>query len=579
MFWLKFGIIVLFLIIQIRGQAINEEQDQGQNQGQNQGQDGTQGTDPTDQNSTNSGINEKDNNIGGNQEGNQNGTGESPQTETTQQQNQQNQEVNTQAAQTPQTPQTPPATPATPALDNVPEAISSQFKYCSHMNYTKIGVDYKLSKNKLVNLFNNRIKKIVKNPTLDLENSLDYHIRYLLLTEGLCYYNDEKVLEKGISQISESFGKFDISGSYTNNGQIYQGYIRYSKTINCYMYYEENLYEDEDNINSFKSGVKLPCLDQCKEYLESIEAFLNNPDLCPIPTDMTYKTIYGDETPLQEVINKMSDARESYKAKVLNFCQTILNDVNNNMKCDDEANIEVVNCGFNYVIEENKEDKEDKDKKETFTSDKKIEFCNEKIPGLSTSCCSYQYSNRNIELRKISYTVLNVSLYPGVSLASLFGILSLYFSIKYIKEIKVQESIKKSIMNQEREYQQANKMMLENAKKNGFNPNDQVYNSSSRNLNSGTLRNTRGNQNGTMTSYASSTSPSNGNSNSTLRYPTNTYTVIQDYISSDERDISIRRGMAVQLIQKYEGGWVMVKDLNTNRQGYAPEYCLGNKLA
>jgi len=165
--------------------------------------------------------------------------------------------------------------------------------------------------------------------------------------------------------------------------------------------------------------------------------------------------------------------------------------------------------------------------------------------------------------------------------------------------------MKKSIRNQEKEYSESHKQMMREAYKQGYDINNQVYNSRSRNLNSGTLRNTRPNT-GTLHSTAGS-AVSLARSNvsqarsavsqarsavsqarstvsqaksvmSMTRYPPNTFNIAQDYQATDSQDISLKKGMVVQVIHQYEGGWLMVRDLKTNRQGYAPEYCLGNKL-
>jgi len=190
-------------------------------------------------------------------------------------------------------------------------------------------------------------------------------------------------------------------------------------------------------------------------------------------------------------------------------------------------------------------------------------------------CCKSNYNPIN---KSIKFDSRKESFISGISAAVVILAIGSYFSAKYINDIRIQDNIKKSIRSQEKEYSESNKQKLKDARNQGYDINNQGYNTRSRNLNSGTLRSTKPNT-GTLRSTAGSTVSQARSNVSTTRYPPNTFNVAQDYQSTDSQDISLRRGMVVQLVQQYEGGWVMVRDLKTNRQGYAPEYCLGNKLA
>ncbi|ORX85894.1 hypothetical protein BCR32DRAFT_265325 [Anaeromyces robustus] len=579
-FWLKFLFILLFVIISIKGQV---QENQIQNQQQTAGQTPEQNTGQIQQQTTNQTPAQ---NTGQTQQQ----TADQTQVQNTgqiiQQTTEEIQVQNQEPVQQQQQQQTSDQTQIqnqglTPQVseENLGQDIGivPSFKFCKHYNGTNI----LLSKNS-VEKYKNIDKKIVKVYSLEDEFVLDYHIRFLLQTEGLCYYNDERN-EKAISKIYEPFEIGKITQDVDSRPTTYSGHIKYSKTINCYIYYRDNLFIQSPDPNSDENVIKFlnlkpPCLNQCIEYLESINSFISDTNLCTYPpSDM--RTIYDNNPGITDeasLHNEIDQQRKRYYEKVLAFCQEL--NINHISDCSDESNLEVVNCGFDDTSSEQSVD-DDEIKNNANISELKNQYCDSNnVLDLSRlddskSCCKYKYSKKN-EKVLIEYKINDVSLYSGVSIASAFGILGLFYSIKYIKEIKVQESIKKSIINQERAYHQANRVMLENAKKKGFNPNEQVYNSTSRNLNTATLRNPRANPYGSMHSYVSSSS----HSNNTVRYPTNSYTVIQDYMGSDERDISIRRGMIVQLLQKYEGGWVMIKDINTNRQGYAPEYCLGAKL-
>jgi len=561
--WLNFILIILFAIIKIKGQVQeNQVQDQGQTPEQNTGQIQEQNTVGQTQNQKTSQSQEQNTSQNQKQNISEQNVG---QTQQTTDQNQVQQTINQNQVQNQE------------SISNLGSdvGIEPSYKFCKHYDGAKI----LLSRNS-IKQYKINDKKIVKEYTIEDENVIDYHIAFILETEGLCYYNDDRN-EIPISKIYDSLEIAKITEDQYRP-LSYNGHIKYAVTINCYIYYRDNLYIQspdpmtDENFQKF-SKLKRPCLNQCIEYLESINSFIENGNLCTYPS-LNMRTIYDnnpeitDEASLQLEIGLQ---RKRYYDRILEFCNEL--NSNQDFDCANESNMEVVNCGFDDLYIDKKQNDNDEIKTIT-TSELRNQYCDTTnvldLSGLddSKSCCKYKYIGKEEIL--IDYVVRDQSFYSGISIASVFGIIGLYYSIKYIKEIKTQESIQKSIINQGREYQQSNKIMIENAKKKGFDPNEQIFNSTSRNLNTATLRNTRINPNNTMTSFSSSLH----GGNTTVRYPTNSFAVSQDYTSSDKRDISLRRGMIVQLIQKYEGGWVMVKDINSNRQGYAPEYCIGNKL-
>jgi len=304
-FWLKFGIIILFfIIIQIRAQ--NVEQDQGQDQGPTQGQ-------------------------------------EQPQGQQTQEQTQgetQNQETipqdvvgDTQPNQT-QNQETQNFGPDSP-LEIV------EILYCKHFNYTesdKEKLEFRLSKNKISEYKNIVFKYLDPKIMLKDSNVLDYYIRFLLLSEGLCYFEDDRNLKA----ITDFLDPLDIERPSNDTSPIkFTTYIRYAKTINCYMYYSDAIFE-EDRQN-FESKTKKPCYHQCYEYYEAISSFIYDETLCPsLPENPKYRTIIEPGLTTENY-------KQNYISKLIQFCKSIENEE----QCQDETNLEVVNCG-KYIQMNNK---------------------------------------------------------------------------------------------------------------------------------------------------------------------------------------------------------------------------------
>ncbi|KAG4097488.1 hypothetical protein H8356DRAFT_940996 [Neocallimastix lanati (nom. inval.)] len=402
-----------------------------------------------------------------------------------------------------------------------PGAIQESPNYCTQFNRTTVFLDL----NKVNGLDGDQFVSSSFS-LINPNEKLDYYIRYILASRGVCFYEEGQLKE---------INKWDILqvNGIDDNNQPVTADIRYTKTTLCSYFYDKYKFENEVTTeNSLKEH--LVCKQHCTTFLTALYFILSNREYCKDPTD-TMEAPPDVYQRRNELVNNLN-----------NFCQN-LPDGN----CKQLDNFEVANCGFGSV-------------------GLKEEYC--KIHN-NEECCDYTYSQIKTEIK---YKLHNESIITGVSVASVFVILGSYFSAKYIKEIKIQESIKRSVLNQEKEFHESNKQLLQDAYNQGFDPNKQTFNSNSRNLNNaGTLR-PKANPVSTMNSYGSS---QRGTMATGGRYPQNSYQVSQDYTSTDERDISLRRGMIVQLIQKYEGGWLLVKDINSNRQGYAPEYCLGNKVA
>jgi len=406
-----------------------------------------------------------------------------------------------------------------------PGAIQESPNYCTQFNRTTIYLD--LNK---VNALDGDQFLSSSFSLINPNEKLDYYIRYILASRGVCFYEEGQLKE---------LNKWDnpqVTGIDGNNNPM-TGSLRYVKTTLCSYYYDGfKLENDMTTENSLQEH--LVCKQHCNIFRDALSVILFTKEYCQDPTSTM-------ESP-PDIYQRKIDLYNS----IYYFCDRIPEG-----NCRQQDNYEVANCGFGSAA-----------MKEEYCKDSKDE------------CCGYTFNQIKTEIK---YKLHNESIITGVSVASVFVILGSYFSAKYIKEIKIQESIKRSVLNQEKEFHESNKQLLQDAYNQGFDPSKQSFNSNSRNLNNaGTLR-PKANPVSTMNSYGSSQRGTivTGGRNTGGRYPQNSYQVSQDYMSSDERDISLRRGMVVQLIQKYEGGWVLVKEINSNRQGYAPEYCLGNKVA
>jgi len=419
------------------------------------------------------------------------------------------------------------------------ESIIANNIYCSHLK-NRFGASYlELDLNELSKLkYNQYLLPEQEFDEIPDNAKLDYFIRYSVISEGLCYFQA---------------GNADSTEEINNYGFATEEHIRYEKTVNCFYYYHQYA-TPESQKTLEKIGL---CNDFVKEYIYRLNNVLENEEWCPYPdfdtmiTPIDNYSSYSTST-LEEKKGYINALREDYNHQMVSYIKSLglfeLTEciVNN-------YNEEYTNCGYR-----NKKSKDN--------------YC---LLHGNNPCCKSNYNPIN---KSIKFDSRKESFISGISAAVVILAIGSYFSAKYINDIRIQDNIKKSIRSQEKEYSESNKQKLKDARNQGYDINNQGYNTRSRNLNSGTLRSTKPNT-GTLRSTAGSTVSQARSNVSTTRYPPNTFNVAQDYQSTDSQDISLRRGMVVQLVQQYEGGWVMVRDLKTNRQGYAPEYCLGNKLA
>jgi len=432
------------------------------------------------------------------------------------------------------------------------DPIKANNKYCTHLK-DKYG-------NNIYNLESVEISKLkdkqylLPPDTFDKEipdnAKLDYFVRYSVISEGFCYFEPGNI--KPISHYG--FRIPDDDGI--------EDQIKYDKTVNCFYYYYKFATE-ESKVRLKQAGLYNTFV---RDYFQKLQKLLYNEEWCPYPDFDTMRTPI-DNLPNYSSLSVQEKRAQLDKMKyeyIIEFHNFFINMKMEHCTKNDPYNEEWTFCG--YATEEIKE-----------------EYCrNNPTSEDRQYCCRTQCKSRK---KTVEFTTKKESIISGFSSAVVILIIGSYFSAKFINDIKIQDSMKKSIRNQEKEYNESHKQMMKEAYNQGFDVNKQVFNSRSRNLNSGTLRNTKQNT-GTLRSTTgsavsmtrSTVSQARSNVSMNNRYPPNTFNISQDYQAADSRDISLRRGMVVQLVQQYEGGWVMVKDLKTNRQGYAPEYCLGNKL-
>jgi len=411
-------------------------------------------------------------------------------------------------------------------------------KYCSHLkdNVGKNIIELDLDKVKGLK----DIQYLLPPDTFEEEipdnAKLDYFIRYSVISEGLCYPEETKSINQYGYKIPNKKGEVEE--------------IRYEKIVNCFYYYHQYATPKSQKTLE-KIGL---CNEFVTEYIQRLNNILESEEWCPYPDFDTMKTpidnysSYSTST-IEEKQSYINSLREDYNRKMVSYLKNLgLTEciVNN-------YNEEYTNCGFrNKKLKDN--------------------YC---LLHGGNPCCKSHYNPIN---KNVKFDNRKESFISGISAAMVILVVGSYFSAKYINDIRMQYNMKKSIHNQEKEYNESHKQKMKEAYNQGYDVNNQGFNTQSRNLNSGTLRSIKPNI-GTLRSTAGSTVSQAKSNVSTTRYPPNTFNVAQDYQAADSQDISLRKGMVVQLVQQYEGGWVMVRDLKSNRQGYAPEYCLGNKLA
>jgi len=419
--------------------------------------------------------------------------------------------------------------------------VKASYTYCKHFNGTNIYLNVdalqELNRNQYISSLFTYENDYIRN-----DNKLDYFISYLVISKGLCYYEDEDKV-KDITRKNETFPIYSLDTLDSAPGKM-----RYEKTVSCYYYYSK--FVTPQSYEELKRNFEV-CYSQCYEYLKRIRSYISDPVFCPFP-DYDKMKNPAENLKITDRDQYIINLKEEFIMDLKAFCETL---PQHNNVCFSNHNDDVALCGF-------------VDEKE------KNEYCSM----YEDECCKLHYFKKKEDLKRKYELPPLESICIGSATAIVFLIIGSYFSYQSIKDIKLNESIEKSVYNQKQQYYEANKELLKNAYKNGLDPNDHVViNSSSRNLNMGTLRTKKPVESIISTSTMNSNSrESNSVSIPLSKYPPNTFTVIKDYTSTDNRDINLKAGMTVQLIQKCEGGWVLVKDFKSNKQGYAPEYCLGN---
>jgi len=249
-------------------------------------------------------------------------------------------------------------------------------------------------------------------------NKLDYYIRYLHISKGLCYYTKDEDI-KELSKV----GVVEFNSNDTD--EHFLGELRYEKTVNCYYMYRKYMAPGQD------VTLNPPCPRIYAKFFNAMLYFLKNETLCPYPKDDTRVSLGTKE----DIIK----ARNEYIVELFDLYKKEIE--GKDYVCEDNLNNEIFNCGYRTTAQKNN-------------------YCNQFRFTINedTECC--RYKSYIVKVVEINYDVPWVAKLSGISTSLILICIGLYFSYFYTKEIKNQESIKKAIAAQEKIYQENSKQQM-----------------------------------------------------------------------------------------------------------------------
>jgi len=255
-------------------------------------------------------------------------------------------------------------------------------------------------------------------------NKLDYYIRYLHISKGLCYYtNNEDIKE--LSKV----GQVEFNSDETD--EHFLGDLRYEKTVNCYYMYHKYMVPGQ-NVT-----LNPPCPRIYATFFNAMLYFLKNETLCPYPQDDNRVSLGTKE----DIIK----ARNEYIVELFDLYKKEIE--GKDYVCEDNLNNEIFNCGYGTTLQKNS-------------------YCNQFRYTINedSECC--RYKSYIVKIVEINYDVPWVAKLSGVGTSLILICIGLYFSYFYTKEIKNQESIKKAIAAQEKIYQENSRQQMLDANAN-----------------------------------------------------------------------------------------------------------------
>jgi len=201
--------------------------------------------------------------------------------------------------------------------------------YCSQFNRTEILLNSKgvksLDKDQYV------VSGFSKMP---LPQKLDYYIRFILASKGLCFYEDGNSLiefDKWNPPLVSALIQND-----KNEMENIEGSIRYTRTTLCSYFYDKYIYESEEyKVSRTNLEQHFVCASQCALFYNALYLALHNEQTCALPNVDTMVTPPDD----------IGTRRNNFQNEIFTFCKKV-EETFGNSNCKQLDNIEVTNCGM-----------------------------------------------------------------------------------------------------------------------------------------------------------------------------------------------------------------------------------------
>jgi len=282
----------------------------------------------------------------------------------------------------------------------IAKKIKSSASYCTQ--YEKFNIT--LDTDSLKQLDDNQyINKSFKDFFPELK--LDYYISYFHIARGLCYYTNEEDI-KTVPEIGEFI-----------NGEQKLDEIKYDRTVNCYYMYHKIASQEEF------AKIKPPCQNIFVKFFNSMFYFLSNETLCPYPQREDRVALGNNDAVLEARNEYLTELRKLYEEEI----------ENKDIKCEDPDNVEIFNCGYTTQIQKNN-----------------YCFNRPRDSNIDYECCFYKTLYQRYT--EIVYDISTEAIISGSVTTLFFLLVGMYFSYYYIKEIKNQKSIMKTVAEQEKMY-------------------------------------------------------------------------------------------------------------------------------
>jgi len=221
----------------------------------------------------------------------------------------------------------------------------------------------------------------------------------------------------------------NLHGFLIPNEEGVEEELKYEKTVNCFYFYYQYATPESKELLKTKNSICNPFV---KDYFNKLQKLLSNEEWCPYPDFDTMRTPIDNHPnystlSLQDKRNLITNLRNKY---VQDFHDFFISMKMDHCTKNDLYNEEWTFCGF-------------------ANDEMRKEYCKNPTEEDRNFCCIAECKSRK---KTAEFNTKKESIISGIASAVVILVIGSYFSAKFINDIKIQDSMKKSIRNQEKEY-------------------------------------------------------------------------------------------------------------------------------